>query len=146
MTDIQKEIKEALEKATPGPWIISPDKCANGLIDIHARYGLTAQTDHEDNAHLIANAPTWLLHQQKLIEQLKEELMRKVEGHTYTAQLFSEQMQKNKRLRETLEQILKTPQGEWQATTGQGHAECLKIARTALSSIGGTHEQTNTMV
>jgi hypothetical protein len=130
-----EQIKQALEKATPGPWVISPDKCINGLIDIHARYGLTAQTDHMDNAHLIANTPTWLRYLIGEVERLQYERgLLKLTLHT-------EIQKENKELQKALKLILETPQGEWQATTGQGHAECLKIARQALQSIQGGNTQ-----
>ena len=45
---------------------------------------------------------------------------------------------------EALERIIQTPQGVWQATTGEGHAECLVIARSALQSIKGVDPHAST--
>jgi hypothetical protein len=67
---IQKEIKEALERAHV-PYSIDED---NG--DLLGADGRTIADFwyHEEDVHLVVSAPTWLLHQQELIEKLQKEL------------------------------------------------------------------------
>lgn len=85
MTDsIQKEIKGALEKINPFPWQVESaiytfapnaewfklwDKNGKSLITSGSLTG--GYILGKDNAKLIFNAPTWLLHQQKVIERMK---------------------------------------------------------------------------
>jgi hypothetical protein len=79
--DIQKEIKEALEKATPGPWKSEGGTFERGdkrpsvitYFDTdHGEWFIHGDIADKDDAHLIANAPTWLSHLLELIEQLQE--------------------------------------------------------------------------
>lgn len=76
MTSTQKEIKEALEKATPGPWkgkhAITPYITVSaGVVD-----EVIATVSKRNDLQLLSNAPTWLLHQQELIEQKDAEIER----------------------------------------------------------------------
>jgi hypothetical protein len=75
MTDIQKEIKEALAAATSGPWIVQDAEMSGEYLKrVTNRSGDIGRFILREDAHLIANAPTWLLHQQELIEQLHHRL------------------------------------------------------------------------
>jgi len=68
MNNLHQQIKEALEKATPGPWnsigdAVRKDYSANGWVCqmFQTFYGQSTTFENdENNAHLIANAPTWL--------------------------------------------------------------------------------------
>lgn len=72
------EIKTALSLATPGPWAILDKYVVQHKYDKDdlsiTVCKMNTHIGHEEDAHLIANAPTWLLHQQELIEQLQREL------------------------------------------------------------------------
>jgi hypothetical protein len=134
MTDsIQKEIKEALEKVSPSPWSWRRKKREkneedgfylgdlnhwfddrNGLtvLDVHNnKHGMPEISAwNERDARLIANAPTWLLHQQELIEQLQQQIGEGanlvLEGMVLIEVLekkLEHQAEENKRLREALE-------------------------------------------
>jgi hypothetical protein len=74
-----KEIKEALEKATPAPWeyqkghygrnhLVSQGETGNVVC-----MGKTFEKTESD-FHLIANAPEWLRYQQEVIEEQRKAL------------------------------------------------------------------------
>ena len=66
------EIREALEKATPGPWVADDE---NGIIwstDAKVVFNFTAD-EEEGDVNLIANAPEWLEWAVQEIERLREE-------------------------------------------------------------------------
>ena len=65
------DIRAALEAATPGPWVVHEDDFDIVVVsaeDDHwpnsfcpiARGMVQGEDDGESDAHLIANAPTWL--------------------------------------------------------------------------------------
>jgi hypothetical protein len=154
--DIQKEIKEALEKATPGPWIrmgarVYPRE-SNRYAEDEICWGNSIP-----NAHLFANAPTWILHQQELIEQLRTEILdqrklfhdnayrlAKLSEDAYIRELrdqVEQQAEENKQLKEALEfyadEYNYIPVDDYFPSIDKDRGE---RAKEALSSIGGKHE------
>ncbi|WP_090887655.1 hypothetical protein [Paenibacillus polymyxa] len=61
-----QEIRTALAEATPGPWGIGAPS-PSGAINIGAKGLLVAQCAKKEQAHLIANAPTYISH---LLQQI----------------------------------------------------------------------------
>lgn len=65
MNDTIKQIKEALNKSMPSPWIIWERSDSIQVVQAQGKYSV-AEMDGgtwemwQANAHLIANAPTWL--------------------------------------------------------------------------------------
>jgi len=98
MTDTEKkiaEIREALEKATPGPWFLSENGFSRKrncptvyAIDEELRYiafcddrfNFTEETPNLFNAHLIANAPEWLRFLLNELELVNRERDKLIEG------------------------------------------------------------------
>lgn len=86
---MKDEIKKALEQATPGPWksdthiagahvtaIAQVAFCGENMV-ASSNPGERQRIDKKQcmaNAHLIANAPTWLRWQNERIEQLEKAL------------------------------------------------------------------------
>lgn len=81
---MKDEIKQALGKATIGPWefavfedsrhVIYDSTYLNRHIAEIVKGGVENEQREEDNAFLIANAPTWLKWQNERIEQLEKAL------------------------------------------------------------------------
>ncbi|KIL42099.1 hypothetical protein SD70_02645 [Gordoniibacillus kamchatkensis] len=71
-----QEIREALQKATPGPWYAYGTEVfveSGAICKLWGeRPGGEFKFDnYENNAHLIANAPEWLKWQNEKIESLQ---------------------------------------------------------------------------
>jgi len=86
------EIRKALEKATPGPWVADDE---NGIIwstDAKVVFNFTAD-EEEGDVNLIANAPEWLRfllsqldREREESRKLREERDKLIEGLRWYAQ------------------------------------------------------------
>lgn len=67
---LQQQVKEALEMANPGPWIKDKEKHGYeyGIMSPSSGW-LLGTISKKNDAHLIANAPTWL---QLLLDELEK--------------------------------------------------------------------------
>jgi hypothetical protein len=72
------EIKEALSKATPGPWTIMDGRIfgkSNTAIDPLIHEFAPDAPREARNAHLIANAPQWLASLVSQVEEMQKTLV-----------------------------------------------------------------------
>lgn len=122
MTDTEKriaEIREALEKATPGPWKwIDPGglerKKLVGEWEI-MNFGIGGVYDQvagsepdEDDAHLIANAPEWLQFLLDELDRLRAERdSHGPEGRNYTNKQYVDLLMERDKLIEGLHNYMK---------------------------------------
>ena len=110
MTDTEKkiaEIREALEKATPGPWKIDEfgavtDRKGN-LIQWYDGKVVTAQ---KEDAHLIANAPEWLRFLLSELERLEREYAEERAAHNAHVTELCELEKENRKLRQEREKLI----------------------------------------
>ncbi|MEJ3717076.1 hypothetical protein WGM54_03550 [Paenibacillus polymyxa] len=100
-----QEIRTALAEATPGPWAIGAPS-PSGAINIGAKGLLVAQCAKKEQAHLIANAPTYisyLLQQIDQVDEIRESLdvlkQQMIEIRNYTAKLKKQIEIKDKALK-----------------------------------------------
>jgi len=109
------EIREALEKATPGPWFaVKVDSDSYSISNKPGYYGhcitgwgRVLQT--KEDAHLIANAPEWLRFLLSELDRAEKELeLFDQRGETIERQLnIIEQLQdENRKLREEREKLI----------------------------------------
>lgn len=90
MNDLIKTIKESLDKADAAPWeqdegpyvLNSNGHIVCRLWDLEDKY-----MNDRNNAHLIANSPTWLKQLIELVEELKEELDQERSGREAKSEL-----------------------------------------------------------
>ena len=70
MTNLIQEVRAALQAATPGPWEQDdePYVLGNGQVVCRLWHFNGEYQNQDNNAHLIANSPTWL---QQLTERLE---------------------------------------------------------------------------
>lgn len=68
------DIKKALEAATPGPWITTKDKFFENTEGVEMNGFYIGGGFRPQDAHLIANAPTWLSQLLQEREQMVEAL------------------------------------------------------------------------
>jgi len=132
VTDREKkiaEIRETLEKATPGPWKwVDPGglerKKLVGEWEI-MNFGIGGMYDQvagsepdEDDAHLIANATEWLRFLLDELERLEREYAEERAAHNAHVTELCELEKENRKLREDIEritEILKNgQQAHWQ--------------------------------
>lgn len=87
---MKDEIRRSLAEATPGPWKFGNAEegkriilggsgnyvCNVQIYQTPRAFGFYDEPTREANAHLIANAPTWLKWQNERIDQLEKELER----------------------------------------------------------------------
>ena len=141
MSEIVEEIRKALESATPGPWeaddggsetigIFEVDGEAICYLspNVYSGAGLRGLEQDRDNAHLIANAPTWLRtlleerdkdrmnaeylravieQNQRDLQQLREELSEEKRHAALGWEQSNKWLEENGRLRAELDQVKK---------------------------------------
>jgi hypothetical protein len=140
-----QEIREALQKATPGPWNALPDavRVGYGTNDwICQMYEVSAvhAKDFENaknNAHLIANAPEWLKWQNEQIETLQQQLDAAKQENERKDELISilkEEAGQDEAFIQMLQQRLKQAE-DVLAWYGDGSEDGGERARTTLSLI-----------
>jgi len=99
MTDREKkiaEIREALEKATPGPWYAYGSEVFIETAPICQLWGLREEEyrfeNYSNNANLIANAPEWLQFLLSELERSESHLQQELESNGMTMALMEADM------------------------------------------------------
>lgn len=105
------EIREALEKATQGPWTKFENriygKAQPAVEPIICEFYEEETERDRNNAHLIANAPEWLRFLLSEIEHLEREYAEERAAHNAHVAELCELEKENRRLREDIEKIIK---------------------------------------
>lgn len=90
MDDLLKEIDDALDKASDGGvWDVEDDSGLGGYYKVNSHWDGVAKVYEPHDAHLIANAPTWLRKLRDEVIRLRDEL----EAYEHTHNDLMEGMQ-----------------------------------------------------
>lgn len=126
------EIREALEKATPGPWaMIEPIDEVWQSIDNTKIATVASNQDADANLHLIANAPEWLGFLLDELERLEREYAEERAAHNAHVTELCELEQERDKLIECLRFYERLARGREINDGG-------RRARTLLAEIGVT--------
>lgn len=143
-------IREALEKATPGQWTYDPfingygvkaGGYSNQVALITENSGIDRSREQaKNNAHLIANAPTWLKYLLDKVELEKDKSAKWEKAFDNTDRQYlkiereAAQLRKeNAAMREALEQIRNQP--TQQRNYSVALERCIEIAKSTLERL-----------